>query len=131
MHDDVLLISFNHHASLPCSFCTLFPHFMLVFFSIPVVWEHICILNVRLGGETDQKTSSCIRSVGKQFKSLWDGPVNLVGRGREGWWWSGRMTSEQLFFAAIVGLQFFFSGHNMCRAIFFYSNFFLEGEGGG
>ena len=28
---------------------------MLVFFSIPVLWEHICILNVRLGGETDQQ----------------------------------------------------------------------------
>ena len=46
---------FHHHASLPCSFCALFPHFMLVFFSIPVLWEHICILNVRLGGETDQQ----------------------------------------------------------------------------
>ena len=46
MHDDILL---------PCSFCTLFPHFMLVFFSIPVLWEHICILNARLGGETDQQ----------------------------------------------------------------------------
>ena len=23
---------FHHHASLPCSICTLFPHFMLVFF---------------------------------------------------------------------------------------------------
>ena len=55
MHDDVLLIMFHHQASLPCSFCTLFPHFMLVFFSIPVLWEHICILNVRLGGETDQQ----------------------------------------------------------------------------
>ena len=28
---------------------------MLVFFSIPVLWEYICILNVRLGGETDQQ----------------------------------------------------------------------------
>ena len=28
---------------------------MLVFFSNPVLWEHICILNVRLGGETDQQ----------------------------------------------------------------------------
>ena len=28
---------------------------MLVFFSIPVLWENICILNVRLGGETDQQ----------------------------------------------------------------------------
>ena len=28
---------------------------MLVFFSIPVLWEHISILNVRLGGETDQQ----------------------------------------------------------------------------
>ena len=40
------------------------------------------------------------------------------------------MTSEQLFFAAIVGLQFFFPGHNMCRAIFFYSNFFWKGREG-
>ena len=28
---------------------------LLVFFSIPVLWEHICILNVRLGGETYQQ----------------------------------------------------------------------------
>ena len=27
----------------------------MVFFSIPVIWEHICILNARLGGETDQQ----------------------------------------------------------------------------
>ena len=46
---------FHHHASLSCSFCTLFPHFILVFFSIPVLSEHICILNVRLGCETDQQ----------------------------------------------------------------------------
>ena len=39
------------------------------------------------------------------------------------------MTSEKFFFAAIIGLQLFFLG--ICRAIFFYSNFFSEGEGGG
>ena len=46
MNDDVLL----PHASLLCSFCKLFPHFMLahVLVSIPVLWEHIHILNVRL-----------------------------------------------------------------------------------
>ena len=33
------------------------------------------------------------------------------------------------FSTAIIGLQFFFLG--MCRAIFFYSNFFSEGEEGG
>ena len=46
----------HHHASLPCSFSgTFFPHFMLIFFSIPVLWEHICILNVKLSGKTDQQ----------------------------------------------------------------------------
>ena len=54
---------FHHHASLPCSVCTLFPHFMLVFFSIPVLWEYICILNVKLGGELISKTLSCIRPI--------------------------------------------------------------------
>ena len=28
---------------------------MLVFFSISILWEHICILNARLGGEIDQE----------------------------------------------------------------------------
>ena len=37
------------------------------------------------------------------------------------------MTSEQFFFffAAIIGLQFFFSGHVPCKKNF-YSNFFSE-----
>ena len=42
-----------------------------------------------------------------------DGPVHLVGGGGG----IGRMTSEQFFFAAIIGLQLFFLG--ICRAIFF------------
>ena len=28
---------------------------MLVFFSISILWEHICILNASLGGEIDQQ----------------------------------------------------------------------------
>ena len=40
------------------------------------------------------------------------------------------MTSGQFFFfAALIGLQIYFSGHLPCR--FFYSNYFSEGEGGG
>ena len=39
------------------------------------------------------------------------------------------MTSEHFFFAAIIGRQFFFLG--MCRANFFYRNFFRKGRGGG
>ena len=46
---------FHHHASLPCSFCTLFPQFMLVFFSNSCPLVTLCILNVRLGGKTDQQ----------------------------------------------------------------------------
>ena len=38
------------------------------------------------------------------------------------------MTSEQFFFAAIISLQNFFSGH--VPSNFFYSIFFSEGEGG-
>ena len=30
---------------------------MLIFFSIPVFWKHNCILNVRLGGKTDQQNN--------------------------------------------------------------------------
>ena len=39
------------------------------------------------------------------------------------------MTSEQLFFAAIIDLQFFFLG--MCRANFFIVIFFRKGRGKG
>ena len=40
------------------------------------------------------------------------------------------MTSGQFFFfAALIGLQIYFSGHLPCR--FFYSSYFSEGEGGG
>ena len=46
---------FHHHASLPITICTLLSPSMLVFFSISILWEHICILNARLGGETDQQ----------------------------------------------------------------------------
>ena len=42
---------------------------------------------------------------------------------------SGRMTSEQFFFAAIIGLQIFFLG--MCRANFFFIIFFFGRGGGG
>ena len=47
---------FHHHASL------LSPS-LLVFFSVSILWEHICILNARLGGKIDQQTSSCIRPI--------------------------------------------------------------------
>ena len=46
---------FHHHASLPCTICTLLSPSMLVFFSISILREHICILNARLGGEIDQQ----------------------------------------------------------------------------
>ena len=39
------------------------------------------------------------------------------------------MSSEPLFFAAIIGPQFFLVG--MCRTNFFYSNLFSEGKGWG
>ena len=42
-----------------------------------------------------------------------DGPVNHVGRGE----WKNDFRAIFFFFAAIIGLQFFFLG--MCRAIFF------------
>ena len=63
------------------------------------------------------------------FYDFWDGPVNLVGRGGEvrG---SGGMTSEQFFFAAILGLQFFFFWACAVQIIF-CSNLFSEGERGG
>ena len=51
----------SHVVSAP-----LFPHFMLVLFSIPVLWEHICILNVRLGGELINKTP-CMYMINKNY----------------------------------------------------------------
>ena len=38
------------------------------------------------------------------------------------------MISDQFFFAAIIGLQLFFSGHMPCK--FFFIVIFSEGEGG-
>ena len=46
---------FHHHASIPCTICTLLSPSVLVFFSISILWEHICFLNARLGGEIDQQ----------------------------------------------------------------------------
>ena len=53
---------------------------MLVFFSIPVLWEHICILNVRLGGELISNTSSCIRPIAKNCKNAEPRPKLFVSR---------------------------------------------------
>ena len=61
--------------------------------------------------------------------SVRDRPVNLVGgRGGGGGGESGRMSSEPLFFAAIIGLQFFLVG--MCRTNFFIVIYFRKGRGG-
>ena len=56
MHDDVLLINFTSTPHSHALFARFF-HLpcMLVFFSISILREHICILNARLGGEIDQQ----------------------------------------------------------------------------
>ena len=54
---------FHHHASLLCSFLTLFPHFMLVFFSIPVLLETFAFWMWGLVVKLISKTSSCIRPI--------------------------------------------------------------------
>ena len=45
--------------------------------------------------------------------------------------WGGEWKNDfwAIFFAALIGLQIYFSGHLPCK--FFYSNYFSEGEGGG
>ena len=58
-----------------------------------------------------------------------DGPVNLVGGGGGG---GGQLKNDfwAIFFCCYYGsANLFFLG--MCRANFFYSNFFSEGEGRG
>ena len=59
------------------------------------------------------------------LKLFRDRPVNLVG-GRGG---SGRITFEQFFFYCYNRSANFFLG--LCRAIFFYINFFRKGRGDG
>ena len=54
-HHRPLWFWFHHHASLPYTICTPLSPSVLVFFSIAILWEHICILNARLGGGTDQQ----------------------------------------------------------------------------
>ena len=54
-HDDVLLINFTTTPHSHALFARFFHLPCWYSFQISILWEHICILNARLGGEIDQQ----------------------------------------------------------------------------
>ena len=58
---------FHHHASL------LSPS-LLVFFSVSILWEHICILNARFGGKIDQQNVIMHKAYSKHLPRIKEPP---------------------------------------------------------